>query len=135
MGQVGSINHIVVLMLENRSFDCLLGKLYPKSDTFEGLSGTEKNPAQTAPSCLPGTIPGLTRRRCGSLIRIRASCEPTSTSSCLARLERRNRANDQVLGDARLRDFKPEFEQFAMDARRSRNWVLDTHPPDQRTEV
>jgi len=44
MGQLQSINHIVVLMLENRSFDCLLGKLYPKSDTFEGLSGSEQNP-------------------------------------------------------------------------------------------
>lgn len=63
MGQVGSINHIVVLMLENRSFDCLLGKLYPKSDTFGGLSGTEKNPAQTAPSCLPGTIPGTDEKK------------------------------------------------------------------------
>jgi phospholipase C len=31
MSQLQSINHIVVLMLENRSFDCLLGKLYPKS--------------------------------------------------------------------------------------------------------
>src|SRR6516164_11625097 len=44
MSQLQSINHIVVLMLENRSFDCLLGKLYPKSDTFEGLSGSEQNP-------------------------------------------------------------------------------------------
>src|ERR1039457_399624 len=42
---------------------------------------------------------------------------------------------DHVLGDARLRDFKPEFEQFAVDARRSPKWVLDAHPPDQRTEV
>ena len=44
MSQLQSIDHIVVLMLENRSFDCLLGKLYPKSDTFEGLSGSEQNP-------------------------------------------------------------------------------------------
>src|SRR6266566_1599442 len=28
MGQLQNIDHIVVLMLENRSFDCLLGKLY-----------------------------------------------------------------------------------------------------------
>jgi phospholipase C len=27
MRQLQSINHIVVLMLENRSFDCLLGNL------------------------------------------------------------------------------------------------------------
>jgi phospholipase C len=38
------IDHIVVLMLENRSFDCLLGKLHDKSASFDGLSGTEQNP-------------------------------------------------------------------------------------------
>ncbi len=40
---LGKIKHIVVLMLENRSFDNLLGKLYPKSDQFDGLSGEEEN--------------------------------------------------------------------------------------------
>src|SRR3954454_4982349 len=38
------IEHVVVLMLENRSFDSLLGRLYPKSETFDGLEGTESNP-------------------------------------------------------------------------------------------
>src|SRR5580698_4289862 len=37
------IEHIVVLMLENRSFDSMLGKLYPKSSAFDGLSGDESN--------------------------------------------------------------------------------------------
>ena len=41
---LGKIDHIVVLMLENRSFDSMLGKLYPKSATFDGLDGTEQNP-------------------------------------------------------------------------------------------
>jgi phospholipase C len=36
--QLGQIDHIVQLMLENRSFDHMLGYLYPKSDDFEGLS-------------------------------------------------------------------------------------------------
>src|SRR5712691_714620 len=44
MGAREGIEHVVVLMLENRSFDCMLGKLYPKSPGFEGLSGTESNP-------------------------------------------------------------------------------------------
>jgi hypothetical protein len=44
VGQLNYIDHFVVLMLENRSFDNLLGKLYPKSDNFEGLVGTENNP-------------------------------------------------------------------------------------------
>lgn len=37
------IDHIVVLMLENRSFDCMLGRLYPKSAAFDGLARTESN--------------------------------------------------------------------------------------------
>src|SRR5438270_381501 len=40
---LSSINHIVVLMLENRSFDCLLGALYPRSSELDGLTGTEVN--------------------------------------------------------------------------------------------
>jgi phospholipase C len=38
------IEHVIVLMLENRSFDNLLGCLYPKSDAFDGLDGNESNP-------------------------------------------------------------------------------------------
>lgn len=37
------IKHIVVLLLENRSFDSMLGNLYPKSDQFNGLGGEESN--------------------------------------------------------------------------------------------
>jgi phospholipase C len=37
------IRHVVVLMLENRSFDCMLGRLYPKSPDFDGLEGVESN--------------------------------------------------------------------------------------------
>jgi len=46
-----SIEHLVVLMLENRSFDQMLGFLYagtgntsPTGQPFEGLSGNESNP-------------------------------------------------------------------------------------------
>jgi phospholipase C len=49
--QLSSVNHIVVLMLENRSFDHMLGFLYaasgnvsPAGQPFEGLKGTESNP-------------------------------------------------------------------------------------------
>jgi len=37
------IKHVIVLMLENRSFDCMLGMLYPSGDKFDGLKGTEFN--------------------------------------------------------------------------------------------
>ena len=48
--QLGAVNHIVVLMLENRSFDHMLGFLYadnsnvaPGGQPFEGLTGEEHN--------------------------------------------------------------------------------------------
>jgi phospholipase C len=48
--QLGSVQHIVQLMLENRSFDHMLGFLYrdagnvsPLGHPFEGLTGTETN--------------------------------------------------------------------------------------------
>lgn len=48
--QLASINHIVVLMLENRSFDHMLGLMYsssgnvsPTGQPFEGLTGKESN--------------------------------------------------------------------------------------------
>lgn len=37
------IKHVVVLMLENRSFDCMLGMLYQSGEKFDGLTGTETN--------------------------------------------------------------------------------------------
>src|SRR6202051_5116854 len=38
---------------------------------------------------------------------------------------------DHVLGDARLRDFKPELEQFAVNAWRAPMRIFDAHPADQ----
>jgi phospholipase C len=40
---LAQIDHVVVLMLENRSFDCMLGRLYPPSSGFDGLTGNESN--------------------------------------------------------------------------------------------
>jgi phospholipase C len=44
MTSLNKIDHFVVLMLENRSFDNILGQLYPASANFDGLTGTESNP-------------------------------------------------------------------------------------------
>ncbi|HEY2912784.1 MAG TPA: phosphoesterase, partial [Candidatus Angelobacter sp.] len=48
---LSSIKYIVQLMLENRSFDQMLGFLYqnsgnksPSGEPFEGLTGNESNP-------------------------------------------------------------------------------------------
>src|ERR1700677_2600078 len=42
---------------------------------------------------------------------------------------------DHVLGDARLRDLKPELEQFAVDARRAPQRIFDVHAPDQYAQL
>src|SRR5215472_9297230 len=76
---LSSVQHVVVLMLENRSFDHMLGYLYasdknvaPSGQAFEGLTGTESNPGadgqpvtvfQIRPSTpnayyMPGADPG-----------------------------------------------------------------------------
>jgi len=74
---LASVEHVVVLMLENRSFDHMLGYLYPgnvssSGQPFDGLTGTESNPGSSgqavtvfpiepsAPSAyyMPGADPG-----------------------------------------------------------------------------
>src|SRR6202521_563087 len=42
---------------------------------------------------------------------------------------------NHVLGDARLRDLKPELEQFAVDARRAPKRIFDAHPADQYAQL
>src|ERR1700686_4396308 len=42
---------------------------------------------------------------------------------------------DHVLGDARLRDFKPELEQFAVDTWRAPKRIFHAHPPDQCAQL
>jgi phospholipase C len=77
--QLSSIKYIVQLMLENRSFDQMLGFLYestnnisPSGQPFEGLTGNESNPDDTGraiqvykiddtaphPYLMPGADPG-----------------------------------------------------------------------------
>ncbi len=62
------IDHVVVLMLENRSFDCMLGGLYPDRPEFDGLTLGERNvwhkpdgttqivPVWSDPSVTAGTV-------------------------------------------------------------------------------
>ena len=66
-----AIEHVVVLMLENRSFDCLLGKLYPKSEQFDGLEGTESNPWHKE----DGTVQQVPVWNCGEVTE-EAACLP-----------------------------------------------------------
>jgi hypothetical protein len=42
---------------------------------------------------------------------------------------------DHVLGNARLRDLKPDLEQFAVDAWRAPKRIFDAHPPDQYAQL
>src|SRR6185295_4904158 len=42
---------------------------------------------------------------------------------------------DHVFGDARLRDLKPELEQFAVNTWRTPKRILHAHPPDQSAQL
>jgi phospholipase C len=44
---IQSLKHVVVLMMENRSFDHMLGALKATDPNIDGLSGTESNPDTT----------------------------------------------------------------------------------------
>lgn len=50
MGLLENIEYFAVLMLENRSFDNLLGTLYPKSTTFEGLDPGRRGNGRSRPT-------------------------------------------------------------------------------------
>lgn len=68
---MADIAHVVVLMLENRSFDSMLGRLYPGRADFDGLTGKEFNlfngqkipvwtspiPLTSAAACIPSPDP------------------------------------------------------------------------------
>lgn len=71
MGARDGIKHVVVLMLENRSFDCMLGSLYPTDGTYQGIDPSHLNvyagtpvPAWKSDSldsvaaCIPNPDPG-----------------------------------------------------------------------------
>ena len=49
--------------------------------------------------------------------------------------EGRSASLDHILRDAGLSDLKAELEQFAMDARRSPQRIVNAHPPDQRAQI
>ncbi|WP_419759308.1 alkaline phosphatase family protein [Acidisoma sp.] len=60
------IEHVVVLMLENRSFDTMLGWLYPGREDFDGLTGKEANPWHRPSEKVMVPVwsdPGLSRAR------------------------------------------------------------------------
>ncbi len=58
---LNKINHFVVLMLENRSFDNMLGALgrfYDAPSQFDGLSGTEYNSTEAGQVVQVNNVPG-----------------------------------------------------------------------------
>jgi phospholipase C len=48
-----SIKHVVVLMMENRSFDHMLGYLKANRSDIEGLTGRETNPVNSSDPLSP----------------------------------------------------------------------------------
>jgi len=54
------LKHIVVLMMENRSFDHMLGALKATDARIDGIDGTQSNPDTAG-----GTAPARRRRQLG----------------------------------------------------------------------
>jgi phospholipase C len=67
------IRHVIVLMLENRSFDSMLGMLYQSGDRFDGLTGTEQNSWHKADGSPPEQVPVWK----SPAMTARAACIPT----------------------------------------------------------
>src|SRR5437588_760551 len=90
VNQLSKIQHVVVLMLENRSFDHMLGFLYadqgnksPAGQPFEGLTGKESTRTPTA-SPFPSSRsrpPTRTLISCRAQTPARATPPPTPNSS------------------------------------------------------
>jgi hypothetical protein len=57
------------------------------------------------------------------------------TQESASSLAGRSSPLDHVLGNARLSDFKPKLEQFAMHTRCSPKRVFYAHPPDQPAKI
>lgn len=63
-----NLKHIVVLMMENRSFDHMLGALMKQDPRINGLRGTESNPRhqqRTRQGSTSGAVSGPARSRSG----------------------------------------------------------------------
>src|ERR1700675_3212593 len=95
-----------------------------------------RSSSRASSSCLPQHCTrGDARLHCVGLNSIRRPAFKTCSIEGSPSLAGRPPSFDHVLGDARLRDLKPELEQFAVDAWRSPKRVLDIHPPDQHTQI
>ena len=68
---IQNLKHVVVLMMENRSFDHMLGALYAQNNAIDGLRGNETNPDSTNVPVIGS--PPLSIRASSTLI-------PTTTS-------------------------------------------------------
>jgi phospholipase C len=99
------IEHVVVLMMENRSFDCLLGKLYPKSERFDGLEGTESNPWHKQ----DGTVEQVWVWNCGEVTE-EAACLPDPEPGELF-----EDVNIQLFGPGGDRGAAPDMSGFVDD--------------------
>ena len=73
------LKHIVVLMMENRSFDHMLGSLKAVDARIDGLTGTETNPDTTGALIKPQ--PHLSKTWNNAACSVRAQNSPRSNTS------------------------------------------------------
>jgi phospholipase C len=61
MAGIDQLKHIVVLMMENRSFDHMVGAMKKTDPRIDGLTGNESNPDMNGQPVLNEAIPILVR--------------------------------------------------------------------------
>jgi phospholipase C len=66
---MGKVKHIVVLALENRSFDHMLGFLKSPSYPLDGLNGHESNPLTFEPGAQEFRVEPPSIERTGAAVR------------------------------------------------------------------
>jgi phospholipase C len=79
---MAKIEHLVVLMMENRSFDYMFGFLKSNSWPIDGLNGNETNPTARAPQFESVRTPSTPE----ILIRIHRTTSSASINRSLATL-------------------------------------------------
>src|SRR5262249_11292092 len=81
-GDLHKVNHIIIMMQENRSFDHYLGALpYAKGTPYHAAKATKTNPVPTCKTTDSKCVDGLTcKKKKGALICSNSNLDPTGDS-------------------------------------------------------
>ena len=120
MGALQGIEHVVVLMLENRSFDCMFGALYPGRAGFDNLKGGESNPYTAGGTTTP--VPAWNDSGMSAATATIPDPDPGEYFKDI---------NQQLFGDALPGGDAPPMNGFVQNYMAQK--PIDGHAPDDQT--